>query len=88
MKNFRMKNFRDESIGGNRQIAEGINSSLGNPKTTYYQRKNEEVAAYDLANPWSDYDLDQAVWRVSLGIGTAYALEQDRRALAAQRPSR
>lgn len=39
------------------------------------------TTAYDPAQPWSDYALDQAAWRVSIGTGT----QADSAALAHQR---
>lgn len=38
---------------------------------------------YDPTRPWSEYALDQAEWRLSVGLGTG----ADRAALAHQRPA-
>lgn len=70
------------------QRTQFINSSPGNPGIGYQDPKayRGQPAAYNPAQPWSKYQLDQAEWRVSVECGTEATLRADRAALAAQRP--
>jgi hypothetical protein len=72
------------------QRSQWINSSLGNPQTHHQDLAvyRGRAVPYDPARPWSEYALDQAEWRISVGCGTDAALNADRLALAAQRQPR
>jgi len=59
-------------------------------RTSATARRNDRIRdeheaklarGYDPAEPWSDYALDQAAWRISIGTGT----QADKDALAHQR---
>ena len=45
-------------------------------------RQSAKAEDYNPAHPWSDYALDQAAWRINIGIGT----QADKDAIATQRP--
>ena len=46
-------------------------------------RQSAKAEDYNPAHPWSDYALDQAAWRINIGIGT----QADKDAIATQRPN-
>ncbi len=69
------------------QRSQFINSSMGYPQTAHQDPAADRgrAVAYDPAKPWSEYELDQAAWRISVNCGTPAALTADRAALAHQR---